>query len=126
MGVPCQEGPSVKHMRWICFVIAVSKGNHLWEFLLEKLEDGRYNPTCIKWENRPDGVFRIPNSSRIAQLWGQHKNRPTMNYEKLSRALRLVQFFPPTLTHTHIHIHVQLRGYSSAVGSAQKQTCHEL
>ena len=69
-------------------MITVSKGNHLWEFLLELLRDERYSPHLIKWENRSLGIFRIVKSHDVAKMWGEKKNRPTMNYEKLSRALR--------------------------------------
>ena len=69
-------------------MVTVSKGNHLWEFLLDLLNDETYNPELIKWENRPEGIFRIVKSHEVAHMWGEKKNRPTMNYEKLSRALR--------------------------------------
>ena len=69
-------------------MVTVSKGNHLWEFLLDLLNDANYNPGLIKWENRPEGIFRIVKSHEVAAMWGLKKNRPTMNYEKLSRALR--------------------------------------
>ena len=32
--------------------------------------------------------FQLNNPEMVAQMWGQRKNKPTMNYEKLSRALR--------------------------------------
>lgn len=35
-----------------------------------------------------DGEFKLTSPERVAQLWGERKNKPTMNYEKLSRALR--------------------------------------
>lgn len=70
------------------FSTAVSKGNHLWEFLLELLRNEQFTPSHIKWENRPLGVFRIVKSAEVAKMWGARKNRPKMNYEKLSRALR--------------------------------------
>ena len=35
-----------------------------------------------------EGEFRLNNPEMVAQLWGERKNKPHMNYEKLSRALR--------------------------------------
>ena len=35
-----------------------------------------------------DGEFKLINAEMVAQMWGRRKNKPTMNYEKLSRALR--------------------------------------
>ena len=49
-----------------------------------------YLPTyqeVIHWVG-DDGEFKLNNPEMVAQLWGQRKNKPTMNYEKLSRALR--------------------------------------
>ena len=34
------------------------------------------------------GIFRIEDSARVARLWGERKNRPAMNYDKLSRSIR--------------------------------------
>lgn len=30
----------------------------------------------------------LPSSPQVARLWGMQKNRPAMNYDKLSRSLR--------------------------------------
>jgi hypothetical protein len=35
-----------------------------------------------------EGEFKLENPEIVAQLWGTRKNKPNMNYEKLSRALR--------------------------------------
>lgn len=35
-----------------------------------------------------EGEFKLNNPEVVANLWGVRKNKPTMNYEKLSRALR--------------------------------------
>ena len=32
-----------------------------------------------------DGEFKLNNPEVVAQLWGARKNKPNMNYEKLSR-----------------------------------------
>lgn len=58
----------------------------LWQFLLELLTDKDYRE-IIYWVG-DDGEFKLNNPEMVAQLWGQRKNKPTMNYEKLSRALR--------------------------------------
>lgn len=59
----------------------------LWEFLHTMLLYEEYRDIA-RWENRTDRVFRIVNPNELARLWGIHKNRPGMTYEKLSRALR--------------------------------------
>ena len=41
----------------------------------------------IQWIGE-EGEFKLNNPEMVAQMWGQRKNKPTMNYEKLSRALR--------------------------------------
>ena len=52
------------------------------------LLDDNHNPALIRWENREDGVFRFVKSNEVAKMWGEKKQNKTMNYEKLSRAMR--------------------------------------
>lgn len=58
----------------------------LWQFLLELLTD----KTCqgfISWTG--DGwEFKLTDPDEVARRWGVRKNKPKMNYEKLSRGLR--------------------------------------
>ena len=45
----------------------------------------------IRWslgEGCHDGEFVMSEPEGVARLWGQQKGKVTMNYEKLSRALR--------------------------------------
>ncbi|XP_067856093.1 ETS homologous factor-like [Heptranchias perlo] len=63
-------------------------GTHLWEFILNILQNPDGNPGLLKWEDRMEGTFRFLRSEAVAQLWGQKKNNSTMTYEKLSRAMR--------------------------------------
>jgi len=82
----------------------------LWQFLLELLTDHRYSE-IIEWMTT-DGEFKLHSAETVAQMWGQRKNKPTMNYEKLSRALRYyydndmitkVLFILSHYTHTRTH-----------------------
>uniref|UniRef100_A0A7N8X4K5 ETS domain-containing protein n=1 Tax=Mastacembelus armatus TaxID=205130 RepID=A0A7N8X4K5_9TELE len=58
----------------------------LWQFLLELLTD-RSCQSCISWTG--DGwEFKLMDPDEVALLWGRRKNKPKMNYEKLSRGLR--------------------------------------
>ncbi|NXW90734.1 ETV7 factor, partial [Alopecoenas beccarii] len=59
----------------------------LWDYVYQLLSDSRYEP-YIKWEDKEAKVFRVINPNGLAQLWGNHKNRMNMTYEKMSRALR--------------------------------------
>lgn len=66
---------------------AVNSGQiQLWQFLLELLTD-REHRGAIQWVGS-DGEFKLNQPEAVAQLWGARKNKPSMNYEKLSRALR--------------------------------------
>ncbi|XP_020287451.1 DNA-binding protein Ets97D isoform X1 [Pseudomyrmex gracilis] len=58
----------------------------LWQFLLELLTDKEY-VSAIQWVG-DEGEFKLNQPEAVAQLWGMRKNKPSMNYEKLSRALR--------------------------------------
>ncbi|XP_024917679.1 protein c-ets-1-A-like isoform X2 [Cynoglossus semilaevis] len=58
----------------------------LWQFLLELLLDSTCN-NFISWTG--DGwEFKMSDPTEVAKRWGQCKNKPKMNYEKLSRGLR--------------------------------------
>ena len=60
----------------------------LWQFLRELLSQPNQHENAIRWLERQRGVFKIEDSVRVARLWGERKNRPAMNYDKLSRSIR--------------------------------------
>ncbi|XP_033124182.1 ETS translocation variant 1-like [Anneissia japonica] len=58
----------------------------LWQFLVTLLEDPA-NSGYITWTGR--GLeFKLIDPEEVARRWGIQKNRPAMNYDKLSRSLR--------------------------------------
>lgn len=59
----------------------------LWQFLLQLLNQ---NDTLliIEWTKVSAAEFKLLDPEEVARRWGQQKNRPTMNYDKLSRSLR--------------------------------------
>ncbi|XP_034027501.1 SAM pointed domain-containing Ets transcription factor-like [Thalassophryne amazonica] len=61
---------------------------HLWQFLRELLLKPSNYSRCIRWLNKEKGIFKIEDSAHVARLWGIRKNRPAMNYDKLSRSIR--------------------------------------
>ncbi|XP_030558907.1 DNA-binding protein Ets97D [Drosophila novamexicana] len=69
---------------------SIGSGNNgqvqLWQFLLEILTDSEHTD-IIEWVGT-EGEFKLSDPDRVARLWGEKKNKPAMNYEKLSRALR--------------------------------------
>lgn len=65
-----------------------SSNIHLWQFVKELLNQPHLYSGCIHWLDRERGIFKIVDSNRVASLWGRRKNRPAMNYDKLSRSLR--------------------------------------
>ncbi|KAG5870018.1 hypothetical protein JTB14_008995 [Gonioctena quinquepunctata] len=66
-----------------------TNGRLLWDFLQQLLNDPAQRYTSyISWKNRETGVFKIVDPSGLAKLWGIQKNHLSMNYDKMSRALR--------------------------------------
>ncbi|XP_028835532.1 ETS translocation variant 5b isoform X2 [Denticeps clupeoides] len=58
----------------------------LWQFLVTLLDDPA-NGHFITWTGR--GLeFKLIEPEEVARRWGIQKNRPAMNYDKLSRSLR--------------------------------------
>uniref|UniRef100_H2Y917 GA-binding protein alpha chain n=1 Tax=Ciona savignyi TaxID=51511 RepID=H2Y917_CIOSA len=66
--------------------VATNGQTQLWQFLLELLTDAD-SSDCIMWVG-DTGEFKLMAPEIVAQKWGLRKNKPSMNYEKLSRALR--------------------------------------
>nr|VZI45775.1 unnamed protein product [Spirometra erinaceieuropaei] len=58
----------------------------LWRFLIAMLDDPN-SQHLICWTGRKL-EFKLNEPEEVARLWGIQKNRPTMNYDKLSRSLR--------------------------------------
>ena len=68
-----------------------SGAKSLPEFLLKTLNNSKYNPTVIKWEDASTGVFRIVRGSDLAQLWRRsRKKSAALKYEFFARAMRQV------------------------------------
>ncbi|CAG9864438.1 unnamed protein product [Phyllotreta striolata] len=66
-----------------------TNGRLLWDFLQQLLNDPAQRYTSyIAWKNRETGVFKIVDPPGLAKLWGIQKNHLSMNYDKMSRALR--------------------------------------
>ncbi|ESN91847.1 hypothetical protein HELRODRAFT_138063, partial [Helobdella robusta] len=58
----------------------------LWQFLLELLMS-ETRKDLLDWTDAK-GEFKLIKAEEVAKLWGIRKNKPKMNYDKLSRALR--------------------------------------
>lgn len=71
-------------------------GNHLLHHTLQQHQQLQHHDhqqqvsvsvPPVVWEGGY-GEFRVVDPNRLAQLWGERKRRPNMNYDKLTRALR--------------------------------------
>ncbi|KAL5020246.1 hypothetical protein ScPMuIL_003138 [Solemya velum] len=83
------ENPAVRTedcLRKMASLLSSGGQIQLWQFLLDLLTDTS-NASCIKWEGT-NGEFRMTDPEEVARKWGRRKNKPNMNYDKLSRALR--------------------------------------
>ncbi|XP_071379303.1 SAM pointed domain-containing Ets transcription factor-like [Centroberyx affinis] len=86
---PLGDGKSGADDPWSDVVSSYpSQPIHLWQFLRELLLKPHNYSRCIRWLNKEKGIFKIEDSAHVARLWGIRKNRPAMNYDKLSRSIR--------------------------------------
>ena len=66
----------------------VKRGSvQLWQFLLQLLGN-KDAEMIIEWAKIAHAEFKLLDPEEVARRWGIQKNRPTMNYDKLSRSLR--------------------------------------
>jgi hypothetical protein len=68
----------------------VKRGSlQLWQFLLQLISNSNKNEAnIIEWTRKTSAEFKLLDPEEVARKWGIQKNRPTMNYDKLSRSLR--------------------------------------
>ena len=85
---PTGENYSFLLLLWYKLKSASFEGGNiqLWQFLLELLTD-KSCTEFICWTGE-DWEFKLLNPDEVAKRWGIRKNKPKMNYEKLSRGLR--------------------------------------
>lgn len=79
--------PFITFLSPLCHCTDIPTSAQLWEFTLRVLKKPKYN-YMVSWENQKEGLFRFHNAQAFAALWGKHRNRPTMSYDKVARALR--------------------------------------
>ncbi|XP_044207405.1 SAM pointed domain-containing Ets transcription factor-like [Thunnus albacares] len=86
---PPEDGKSADDDSWSDVMCSYpTQPIHLWQFLRELLLKPHNYSRCIRWLNKEKGIFKIEDSAHVARLWGIRKNRPAMNYDKLSRSIR--------------------------------------
>ena len=68
------------------YLITANRCYHLWDFLRELLDSNCSN--VVVWTDRTKNEFKLLDTKLLADLWGQKKKLPNMNYDKLSRSLR--------------------------------------
>ena len=77
----------ILHVLCSAYIVPTGRGPiQLWQFLLDLLVSPDKNH-LIHWTGN-GYEFRILLPEEIAKLWGARKNKPRMNYDKLSRGLR--------------------------------------
>lgn len=77
---------SLPHLSFSTFYMFPSGQIQLWQFLLELLQDDQYS-NIIAWVGS-DWEFKLLDPETVSLLWGIRKRKPSMNYDKLSRAIR--------------------------------------
>ncbi|XP_051531737.1 ETS domain-containing protein Elk-4-like isoform X3 [Myxocyprinus asiaticus] len=86
LGIACHLSCFSDHCATSTITENMDSSVTLWQFLLELLLDSN-NDQLICWTSE-DGEFKLLQAEEVARLWGARKNKPSMNYDKLSRALR--------------------------------------
>ena len=80
----------IPHLSFLPFLLLspdIPTSSQLWEFTLRVIKKPKYQ-YMVSWENQKDGLFRFRDAQAFAALWGKHRNRPNMTYDKVARALR--------------------------------------
>uniref|UniRef100_A0A1I8FY23 ETS domain-containing protein n=1 Tax=Macrostomum lignano TaxID=282301 RepID=A0A1I8FY23_9PLAT len=63
-----------------------SRRKVLWKHLLHLLISSH---PSVEWLDAPSGLFRFINSESAARTWAKVKNRPSMDFEKMTHSIRL-------------------------------------
>ena len=57
------------------------KSINIIKWIYEMLRKG---DPCVQWINQGRLIFRITQQHRLAELWGEHKSNPKMNFNKFA------------------------------------------